>query len=103
MPSLLEIAKQALLEYKEQLMTFDTDFAVRNLTEAERDQLSQLLVPYLEEKRQAERLIAATGQAFLSALGFPVNLHVNLDTGEVTLREAPAFVASSNGAGSERR
>lgn len=69
-------------------MTFD----VRNLTEAERAQLSQLLAPYLEEKQQAERLIAAIGMAFLTALGFPSNVRVNLDTGEVTRRPATPVI-----------
>jgi hypothetical protein len=75
-------------------MTFD----VRNLTEEERAQLSELLAPYMEQKQQAERLIAAVGKAFLTALGFPPNLHVNLDTGEVTMRGVSALLASPNGA-----
>lgn len=68
---------------------------LRDLTEGERKQLSQLLAPYLEEKRQADRFISAVGGAFLAALGFPPDLHIDLDTGAVRLRETGYPIAPS--------
>ena len=69
---------------------------LRNLTEPEREKLVQLLAPYLAEKQAAERMIAVVGGAFLAGMGFPGNLHIDLDTGTVSARPLPNGVVPSS-------
>lgn len=63
---------------------------LRNLTEAERVQLNELLAPHLQARAEADKLCTAVFSTFCKVLGFPVDVSIVLGTGVMTLPPSPS-------------